>query len=162
MTSAFFKLLALVLSVSLWSCTPNAPAPAPVAEKKAEAPPAPRKPVRMNGRGKITSISLTDVFTLQQADKVLLFDARPYFYYALGHIPGAISLPKDNCDRAIEKREAEIKAALAAGKTIVVYCTSPTCPDARTVAIHLAGYGHSSSTMPGGWDAWKESGLPTE
>lgn len=116
----------------------------------------------MNGRGKITSISLTDLFALQQSDKVLLFDARPYFFYSLGRIPGAISLPKQNCDREIEKREAEIKAALAAGKTIVVYCTSATCPDARTVAIHLASYGYSSSTMPEGWDAWKASGLPTE
>ena len=94
---------------------------------------------------------------------MLLYDARPGFFYNLGHLPGAISLPKSaDCDAQIIKREAEIKAALAAKKTIVVYCTNLACPDARTVAIYLAGFGHSSSTLTGGWEAWKESGLPTE
>lgn len=146
------------------SCTPpaqEAPAPAPV--KKTEAPAkAPKKQPRLNGRGKVSSIPLTDLFTLQQSDKALIFDARPHFYYALGHLPGAISLPKANCDAEIMKREAEIKAALASGKTIVVYCTNFACPDARTVAMHLADFGYSSSTLSGGWDAWKEAGLPTE
>ncbi len=127
-----------------------------------KAPAAPKKPVRMNGRGKITSISMEDLFSLQQSDKALIFDARPAFFYHLGHVPGAISMPKSNCDAEIVKREGQIKSALAAGKTVVVYCTSFTCPDARSVAIHLADFGYSSSTMPGGWDAWKESGLPTE
>lgn len=148
----------------LTSCTPpaqEAPAPAPV--KKTEAvEKAPKKQPRLNGRGKVSSISLTDTFTLQQSDKALIFDARPHFYYVLGHLPGAISLPKANCDTEITKREAEIKAALASGKTIVVYCTNFACPDARTVAMHLADFGYSSSTLSGGWDAWKEAGLPTE
>jgi 3-mercaptopyruvate sulfurtransferase SseA len=122
-----------------------------------------KKPVRMNGRGKITSISLTELYALQQSDQVLLYDARPGFFYGLGHLPGAINLPKSSdCDAQIIKREAEIKAALAAKKTIVIYCTNLACPDARSVAIHLAGFGYPSSTLTGGWEAWKESGLPTE
>lgn len=161
MTACRFKLVILAAAIGISSCTPPVPE-APV--KKAAAPvatPEP-KPVRMNGRGKVTSISLTEVFTLQQSGNVLIFDARPGFFYSLGHIPGAISLPKPDCDAQIVKREAEIKAALAANKTIVVYCTNLLCPDARTVANHLAGFGHSSSVLSGGWDSWKESGLPTE
>jgi rhodanese-related sulfurtransferase len=134
---------------------------APVVKAPAAAA-QPKKPVRMNGRGKITSISLTDFFALQQAGKVLLIDARPGFFYGLGHIPGAINLPKADCDAQIVKREAEIKAALAENKTIVIYCTNLLCPDARAVAIHLAGYGYSSSTLTGGWESYKETGLPTE
>lgn len=130
--------------------------------KKVEAPATPPKPPRMNGRGKITSISLTELFPLQQSGQVLIFDARPGYFYNLGHLPGAVSLPKMNCDAQITKREDEIKAALAAKKTIVVYCTNLLCPDARTVANHLASFGYSSSVLSGGWDSWKESGLPTE
>jgi 3-mercaptopyruvate sulfurtransferase SseA len=137
---------------------PPDPGPAEVIKKPASK----KKPVRMTNRGKITSISLTDFFALQQSDKVLLFDARPAFFYGLGHIPGAINLPKTGCDPQIEKREAEIKAALAENKTIVVYCTNLLCPDARAVAIHLAGYGYPSSILTGGWESYKESGLPTE
>ncbi|RYD17495.1 MAG: hypothetical protein EOP88_26285 [Verrucomicrobiaceae bacterium] len=147
------------------SCTPPAQeAPAPVPAKKTETAvaKAPKKQPRLNGRGKVSSISLTDAFTLQQSDKAVVYDARPHFFYVLGHLPGAISLPKVNCDAEIVKREAEIKSAVASGKTIVVYCTNFACPDARTVAMHLADFGYSSSTLSGGWDSWKEAGLPTE
>lgn len=121
-----------------------------------------KAPIRLNGRGKVSSISLADAFALQQAEKALIYDARPAFFYNLGHIQGAISLPKSNCDANIVKREAEIKSALAANKTIVIYCTNYTCPDARTVAIHFSNFGYPSSTLSGGWDEWKESELPTE
>ena len=132
----------------------KSPAPAPTAVKP--------KPVRMNGRGKLTSISLQDFFTLQQSGEVLIYDARPGFFYGLGHIPGAISMPKADCDAQIAKREAEIKAAVAAKKPIVVYCTNLLCPDARAVATHLADFGYSSSILTGGWETWKDSGMPTE
>lgn len=120
------------------------------------------KPVRMNGRGKVSSISLTDFFPLHESGKVLLFDARPGFFYSLGHIPGAINLPKDGCDAQIDKRESEIKAAIASKKTIVIYCTNLLCPDARAVATHLADRGYSSAVLSGGWETWKDSGMPTE
>ena len=160
MSDCRFKPLVLVaLAAGLASCAP------PVAEapaKKIVTPPAKHKSVGMNARGKVTSISLTEVFTLQQSGNVLIYDARPGFFYGLSHIPGAISLPKPDCDAQITKREAEIKAAIAAKKPIVVYCTNLLCPDARTVANHLASFGYSSSVLSGGWDSWKESGLPTE
>lgn len=139
--------------VSCAHSVPVAPAAKPLQQKK---------PVRMNGRGKVTSISLTDFFTLHQSDRVILYDARPGYFYHLGHLPGAISIPKTGCDVQIKAREAEIKAGLKAKKFIVVYCTNRLCPDARTVAIHLADHGYSSCVLEGGWETWKESGLPTE
>lgn len=152
-------LSATIIAFGFASCTPLAQQ-AP--EKKTAAPKPRPHPVLMNGHGKITSISLNDLFALQQSGNVLLYDARPGFFYGLGHIPGAISMPKPECDALIAKREGEIKAAIAAKKTIVVYCTNLLCPDARTVASHLADLGYSSSTLTGGWDSWKEAGLPTE
>jgi rhodanese-related sulfurtransferase len=160
MTDRRVKLFTLVaLAAGLASCAQPVPE---VPVKKAAATPAKPKPVRMNNRGKVTSISLTEAFALQQSGNVLLFDARPGYFYLLGHIPGAINLPKPDCDAQITKREAEIKAAIAANKPIVVYCTNLLCPDARTVANHLASFGYSSSVLSGGWESWKESGLPTE
>jgi 3-mercaptopyruvate sulfurtransferase SseA len=144
------------------ACVPPPSTPAsPVSQRKGVSPNRPNA-ARVNGRGKVSSISLTDFFERQQAGSVLLYDARPAFFYALGHIPGAISLPKTNCDAQIVKREVEIKAALAAHKTIVIYCTNLLCPDARTVAIHMADAGYSTSTLTGGWESYKETGLPTE
>ena len=154
------SLFVVTIALGIASCAP--PAPEPPFKPVTAAPAAKPIPVGMNRRGEVTSISLTELFALQESGRALVFDARPAFFYNLGHIPGAISMPKSGCDAHIVKREAEIKAALAAGKTIVVYCTNLLCPDARTVAQHLASAGYSSSTLPGGWDAWKESGLPTE
>lgn len=163
--------LAVMAALAISSCAPPAQevaadaspeAPTSAATTEVKPEPAPKKPVRMNGRGKVSSISLSDCFAAQQNDEILLYDARPHFFYSLGRIPGAISMPKENVDARIVKHEAEIKAALAEGKTIVVYCTNLLCPDARTVANHLASFGYSSSTLTGGWESWKKAGLPTE
>jgi rhodanese-related sulfurtransferase len=159
--------VAIAAALAFSSCAPPAQEVAPPsatasAAVETQPAPVPKKPVRMNGRGKVSSISLTDCFTHQQNDEILLYDARPSFFYLLGRIPGAINLPKNNVAAEIPKHQAEIKAALAEGKTIVVYCTNLLCPDARAVANHLAGYGYSSSTLTGGWESWKNAGLPTE
>ncbi len=154
-----YCLFTAAITLGISSCTPQAHE---AERQKATAVVRKPKPVLMNGRGKVTSISLTELFTLQQSGKVLIYDARPGFFYALGHLPGAISLPKEEGDDGILKHEAEIKAAIAAKKPVVVYCTNLLCPDARTVANHLAGFGYSSSVLTGGWDSWKEADLPTE
>jgi len=155
------------LAVALASCadlpkqTPAKTAP-PTAQTPSASEPAYKKPVRMNGRGAIATIPLADFFTLQQSGKALIFDARPAFFYSLGHIPGAINLSKNHCDESIHAREAEIKAALAAGRTIVVYCSSSTCPDARTVAIHISGFGYPAKIFYGGMEEWREASMPTD
>ena len=128
----------------------------------AKAPATLKPALRSSERGRVTSISMSELFALQQSGKVLIYDARPSFFYHLGHLPGAISLPKDGGDAEIQKHESEIKAAIAIKKPIVVYCTNLLCADARTVASHLSSFGYSSAVMSGGWDAWKEAGLPTE
>lgn len=155
-----FLIASLAITLGLFSCTPPAKLepvkPTAPVEIKAKAP------VRLNGRGKITSISIEELFALQQSNQVIVFDARPAFFYNLGHIPGAISMPKVKCDEFITQKEAEIKAALAAKKTIVIYCTNFACPDARTVAMHFSSFAYPTSTLTGGWDTWKEAGLPTE
>ncbi|MDP3851615.1 MAG: rhodanese-like domain-containing protein [Luteolibacter sp.] len=112
--------------------------------------------------GKLSSISMEDFFLLHESGKTLLFDARPSLIYRMGHIPGAINLPKSRCDERIAVRGAQIRGALAAGKTIVVYCTGITCPDAHTVAMRLSSSGHPASVFSGGWDSWKEAGMPVE
>jgi rhodanese-related sulfurtransferase len=113
----------------------------------------------MNGRGAVTSISFDQFYALHDAGKTMVFDARHPLFYRLGHIPGATNLPLPDCDTSIHKREEEIKAALAEGKTIVVYCSGITCPDARSVARRISGFGYPASVFHGGWDAWSKAGL---
>jgi 3-mercaptopyruvate sulfurtransferase SseA len=157
---------ALLLALALTAC----------ADKHADTPPTSgspektpqqsekkyKKPIRMHDRGKVSSISLEDFFLLQQSGKTLIIDARPTIFHQFGHIPGAISIPAKNCDPVIAGREEEIKKAIADGKTIVTYCSGLLCPDARTVAMHISGFGYPASVFSGGWDAWKDAGMPVE
>jgi rhodanese-related sulfurtransferase len=155
MTRLRTRLAILAAALALASCAgQHHQAPATQTEYK--------KPVRMNGRGALGSISLGDFYNLQQSGKALIYDARPAFFYQLGHVPGAINLTKSRCDDHLATSEPAIKSALAKGKTIVVYCSGITCPDARTVAIHISGFGYPAKIFSGGWDAWKEAGLPVD
>jgi len=153
MTLARLTVLTITCALGFSSCQQVVP-PQPVA--------APPKPERKPAVAKVTAITVADFFVLQQSDQVVTYDARPGFYYNLGHIPGAINFPKAGIAAQFPKREKEMKAALAAGKTIVIYCTDLQCPDAGAVATRLANSGYSSSVLIGGWASWKESELPTE
>ncbi len=166
MTTACIKWLLSAAAFAMAACadqagdvTPAKPtARAPQAEAEAEY----KKPPRLHGRGKVSSISLEDFFVLHESGQAMVIDARPAIFHQFGHIPGAINIPPKNCDTAIHKREDEIKAAITAGKTIVVYCSGFMCPDARTVAMHISGFGYPASVFSGGWDAWQEAGMPTQ
>jgi rhodanese-related sulfurtransferase len=150
-----------ILAVGLVSCAepvPQEPVKTPAAPAvKKQAAPKPSAP-----RGQVTSISMEKLFLLHQNGGVFLLDARPSFFYSLGHIQGAISMPSGGSAEHIKMRGEEIRTVLAAGKTIVLYCTNAACPDARVVAANLAEAGYSSSVLAGGYEAWKESGLPVE
>ncbi len=161
MTGRWSRILSVALAVFTVSCAeppreePVSQPAAPVVKK--ESPAAPTQE-----RGRMTSISMEELFLLHQNDKVFLLDARPSFFYSVGHIQGAISMPKGGSAAHIRMREEEIKTVLAAGKTIVLYCTNAACPDARSVAANLSAAGYPSSVLVGGYEAWKESGLPVE
>jgi rhodanese-related sulfurtransferase len=161
MTHRWSTTLAGALAVALASCAKPAPqgavTQAPPKPAKQKATPAPPKPA-----GAITAISMEELFALQQSGKLFLLDARPSFFYSLGHIQGAISMPSGGSANHIKLREEEIKTSLAAGKTIVLYCTNAACPDARAVAANFSKAGYPCSVLVGGYESWKESGLPVE
>ena len=147
----------------LASCQDPAPVPPVVAAAPAKPLPSPAPaaapPVKT---GKLTVIDITTLFPRQQAGSVLLYDARPGFVAGFGKIPGAISWPRGDFDARLSQSEAEIRAAKAAGKPVVIYCTDAACPDARAMAERLAAKGHDVSILEGGFAMWKEAGLPKE
>jgi len=156
-------MLAAAAACALVACA------APVGKTPLPAPAAPEvkspqsvKPAAPVPAGVVSTISLERFFELHQSGKAWVLDARPAFIFNFGHVPGAINVPKNRAGAVISQRQSEIKSALAAGKTLVVYCSSATCPDAQAVAMHLASSGYSASVFTGGWDAWKEAGMPVE
>ena len=138
-------------------------APSPRDESSSGAPVAagPEK-TKVSRDGDVSSIGFDDFFALHQQGKVLVIDARPAYHYQLGHIPGALNLPKEADESALTTMREHFMQAQAENQTIVVYCSGILCADARTVARRIARHGHNARIFSGGWNAWLDAGLPAE
>jgi rhodanese-related sulfurtransferase len=148
-------LLAAIAVTLVSACVKPPPTPPAVQPKPVVKPSPPKK-------GVVSSISLTTLFELHQAGRVLAVDARPGFVYAFGHLPGAVNWPRLSFDSTAAQHDAELKKAVASDRVIVVYCTDAACPDAAAVAQRISTLGHPVSVLEGGFAAWKEADLPTE
>lgn len=86
------------------------------------------------------------------ADLVIV-DVRASEDFEDGHIPGAISLPREkwNAPEGLSKE-----------KPNVLYCYSHVCHLAAAAAVQFAGLGYSVIEMDGGFKAWEENDLETE
>ena len=86
----------------------------------------------------------------------LVLDARPEIFHRLGHVPGALSLPRDD----FEAGYALLKGKLEADRSqpIIIYCSSSSCEDSGLVKKSLKALGYTNLAMfEGGWAAWTEA-----
>ena len=155
MSGAWYRWLALAPALAVLSCAEPPVAAPPPTVKQPPATPA-IKP------GVVTRMPLADYFQLHQTGNPLTYDVRPAIYYSFGHIPGALNWPKRGYEAQLATREAEIRAAVAAQRQIVLYCTDPECPDSNTIAKRLAALGHSVAILEGGYEVWKAAEMPSE
>jgi len=144
---------------ALLICACAGPPPADVAAGPDPVHPAEPKP--SPAPGSVAAMPLEEFFVLQQSGDVLVYDVRPVFFHAMGHIPGAVNWPVSAYAKQLAAREAEIRAAARANRPVVMYCTDTACPDARNMAGWLATRGHHIRVLEGGWESWKTTGLST-
>jgi rhodanese-related sulfurtransferase len=90
---------------------------------------------------------------LNEGNQIVVIDVRESEDYKKGHIPGAVSLPRNKWST----REGLRKDALN-----VLYCYSHVCHLAATAAVEFASDGYSVMEMDGGFEAWKENELDVE
>ncbi len=110
-------------------------------------------------RGRIRRIQIGNLYQLREEGRVLLVDVRPSFFFKLGHIPGALSLPLKSFDSVFPDIRPQIDAARNAGSLVVLYCANEECPDSLTTARKLSELGYSSVVYSGGWKEWKAAGF---
>lgn len=90
----------------------------------------------------------------QRAD-ALIFDVRPGLFYEAGHIPQALSLPKE--ELFIERSAKLMSSGLARRQEVIVYCSGSDCEDSIFVAEKLMAFGFRDVLIyEGGWDEWVE------
>jgi rhodanese-related sulfurtransferase/DNA-binding MarR family transcriptional regulator len=85
---------------------------------------------------------------------VTVLDVRPEDEFALGHVPGALSIPL----RQLEQRLAELPRK----QEIVAYCRGPYCVLSFEAVAELRAHGFKVRRLEDGFPEWKAAGLPVE
>lgn len=85
---------------------------------------------------------------LMQEEEINLVDIRKTEHYKEGHVPTAISIPKDELDKQLDM--------LSKDKLTVVYGCSEYCSAAAFACLTLADYAYPCVVMNGGFRAWSE------
>jgi len=103
----------------------------------------------------ITMISLEDAKALFDKGGVVFLDCREPNEYKLGHIPGAINIPRGLLEFQVEGKISDKNA------NIVMYCKSGGRGCLACESIGDMGY-KNVKNMEGGWMAWEKAGYPVE
>ena len=94
---------------------------------------------------------------MESGDDFVLVDALSPMSYAMSHLPGAVNIPPEGCERWAAKRIPEKTTE------VVVYCQNPECESSIEVASRLLELGYENvGHYAGGKSDWAESGLPLE
>lgn len=83
---------------------------------------------------------------------MVVLDVRPAAEYAAGHIPGALSVPLDQLDAALDR--------LPVGTEIVAYCRDPYRVLAPQAVVRLRARGYRARRLEDGLPEWRLAGLP--
>ncbi len=102
-------------------------------------------------KARIQQISPRDSVELQASDPTTLFiDVREPNEWNLGHVPGAVHIPRGIL-------ESNIEAAAQRDRRIVLYCASGNRTALAADTLQQMGYRNVAS-MAGGFRGWVEAG----
>ena len=106
-------------------------------------------------------MGLEEFRVLVESKGALILDARPEIFHRLGHVPGALSLPREDFEASFALHRNHLEADK--GALVVIYCSGSSCEDSGLVrkALHRLGF-TQISVFKGGWSAWTSAGLPEE
>lgn len=99
-------------------------------------------------------ISVADAMKLYKSGQAVFVDVRSNEQYQIGHIKGALSIPRSQ----IVRRFAEVPPR----KTVILYCACSAEQSSGVAAADLMAHGVKNVfALKGGWAEWKNAGHPT-
>lgn len=105
--------------------------------------------------------SLAEFREFVESKNGLVLDARPEIFHRLGHVPGALSLSREEFEKDYAKHRATLDSYK--NRPIAVYCSNGGCEDSRIVADALIKLGcRKVFLFKGGWAEWTREALPEE
>jgi len=104
---------------------------------------------------RIAEVTAQEVQAMQsRGENAIYLDVREPNEWNLGHIPGAVHIPRGTL-------ELKIEGAVPRGQKIVIYCAGGNRSALAADTLSQMGYDDVAS-MAGGWRAWAESGGTVE
>ena len=106
-------------------------------------------------KARISEVTAADVEALlAQGQRAVLLDVREPNEYNLGHLPGAIHLPRGQLENRIE-------SLVPLSATVIVYCGGGSRSALAADTLQQMGYTDVKS-MCGGFRSWAINGAPVE
>jgi rhodanese-related sulfurtransferase len=103
-------------------------------------------------------ITLEETEDLWRAGSVFV-DARKDAEFRDGHVPGALSAPAAQSEKAIP----EAVQALARDRALIIYCEGGDCQSSLLLADRMSQEGFKDiRVFTGGWAGWTAADLPVE
>lgn len=107
------------------------------------------------------TMSLEEFRSFVESKQGLVLDARAEIFHRLGHVPGALSLPREDFENGYMALKGKLEEDR--GLPIAIYCSSSSCEDGSLLRKALTSLGyHNTAIFVGGWAAWTQAGLPEE
>jgi rhodanese-related sulfurtransferase len=103
----------------------------------------------------VCEITVSEAKEILDKGDHLFLDCREPKEYKMGHVPGAINLPRGLLEFKIAKKVPN------KGESIVVYCKSGGRGCLSVCTLCRMGYKHVKN-MAGGWKAWEKARYPIE
>jgi rhodanese-related sulfurtransferase/DNA-binding HxlR family transcriptional regulator len=104
----------------------------------------------LGDRSELETITRDDLEARLQSGELVLIDVRPEAEYAAGHLPGAISTPPGQLERALD--------ALPDEGDVVAYCRGPYCVYADDAVRALRARGRRALRLEEGLPEWRRNG----
>lgn len=104
-------------------------------------------------KSRIREVSAADAVARPESG-VVYFDCREPNEYALGHIPGAVFIPRGNL-------ETKVEAMIPRDRKVLIYCASGNRSALAADTMQQMGYTDVAS-MSGGFRGWVDAGGKVE
>lgn len=103
------------------------------------------------------TIGLEETRSLLASDEAVVVEVLPGKHFVDGHLPGAIHIASDELERAAREFLPDET------RTVVTYCSGPSCFNSRKAAGQLRRLGYRDvRVFEGGKEAWIDAGLELE
>ena len=105
-------------------------------------------------RDALEAVDAAELMERLSAGSVVVLDVRPEEEYRAGHIPGALSVPVDALEAALQ--------TLPKDREIVAYCRGPYCVFSDEAVALLGSRGFRARRLRQGLPDWRAAGMPVE